>query len=200
MSFLEGYLVGLGMIIFIGPVFFLLLSSTLKCGFTPGLMVALGIICSDIVCVLICNYGLVPFINYSDSNFWIALVGGILLIGLGIKYLQAKKIDPEKKVELPHHYHIAFFTKGFFVNFVNPFVFMVWIGLVKFTERKTGLDSTLFFSGTLLGIFTTDFLKVALAKRIKDFIKPNILQLIFRICGVVLIVFGLRMILYFYFK
>ena len=199
MNFVEGYLVGLGMIVFIGPVFFLLLSSTLKCGFMPGFMVALGIIISDVACVLVCKYGLAPFITHPDSNFWIALLGGGLLVGIGAKYMMAEKIDPEAKVVLPKHFYVSFFIKGFLVNFVNPFVFIVWLGLIKFTEQKAGMNPALFFIGALLGIFTTDFLKVVLAKKIKKFINPDTLQWIYRIFGFVLIIFGLRMFFLFLF-
>jgi threonine/homoserine/homoserine lactone efflux protein len=199
MNFAEGYLLGLGMIIFIGPVFFLLLSSTLKCGFMPGFMVALGIIISDIVCVLVCKYGLAPYLRYPESNFWIALAGGILLIGIGIKYMRADKMEHEEKIVLPKHYYIAFFIKGFLINFVNPFVFMVWLGLIKYAEQKTEINTAVFLISVLLGIFTTDFLKVVLAKQIKRYIQPSILQWIYRIFGFILIVFGLRMICLFLF-
>ncbi len=199
MDFVEGYLLGLGMIVFIGPVFFLLLSSTLKCGFVPGFMVALGIVISDIVCVLVCNYGLAPYFSYPDSNFWIALSGGILLIGIGTKYMITDKVDSEEKIVLPKQYYAAFFIKGFLVNFVNPFVFMVWLGLIKYAEQKIEINTALFFIGIFLGIFTTDFLKVVLAKRIKKLIQPLSLQWIYRVFGLILIVFGLRMIFLFLF-
>lgn len=190
---------GLGMIVFIGPVFFLLLSSTLKCGFVPGFMVALGIVISDIVCVLVCNYGLAPYLSYPDSNFWIALSGGILLIGIGTKYMITDKVDSEEKIVLPKQYYAAFFIKGFLVNFVNPFVFMVWLGLIKYAEQKIEINTALFFIGIFLGISTTDFLKVVLAKRIKKLIQPLSLQWIYRVFGLILIVFGLRMIFLFLF-
>lgn len=199
MDFVEGYLLGLGMIVFIGPVFFLLLSSTLKCGFVPGFMVALGIVISDIVCVLVCNYGLAPYLSYPDSNFWIALSGGILLIGIGTKYMITDKVDSEEKIVLPKQYYAAFFIKGFLVNFVNPFVFMVWLGLIKYAEQKIEINTALFFIGIFLGISTTDFLKVVLAKRIKKLIQPLSLQWIYRVFGLILIVFGLRMIFLFLF-
>lgn len=43
MAILEGYLIGLWMIVFIGPVFFTLIQSTLHYGVRLGLSVAFGI-------------------------------------------------------------------------------------------------------------------------------------------------------------
>jgi threonine/homoserine/homoserine lactone efflux protein len=195
MYFLEGFLVGLGMIVFIGPVFFLLLSTSLKFGQLPGFFVAMGIIVSDILCVLICYYGLSKFIIHPNSEFWISMAGGILLAGIGAKYIGTSKVYAEENSVLNKYSYLTFFSKGFLVNFVNPFVFMVWIGIIKFTEQTADRNenATIFLLGSLLGILTTDLLKVALAKHIKKFIKPQTLQWIYRIFGVILIGFGLRL-------
>jgi threonine/homoserine/homoserine lactone efflux protein len=200
MDLLEGYLIGLGMIIFIGPVFFLLISSTLKGGYIAGLMVAIGIVISDLICVILCMYGLAPLLTHPDSHFWLAITGSILLVGIGVKYILTKHTHQEENMILYSHHQFSFFVKGFLINFVNPFVVMVWMGVIKYTEQRVGGNSILFLSGTLLGIFSTDLLKVVLAKRIKQFINPSTLQWIYRVFGVIMIAFGIRMFFYFYFK
>lgn len=197
LEFSEGYLIGLGMVVFIGPVFFLLLSSTLESGFIPGLLVALGIIVSDIIFVVLCKFGLAQFISEPAALEWIALIGAVLLISIGIKYLKAP-------VTAPITQHIetknlsAFFIKGFLVNFINPFVLAIWIGIISFSEQKT--NSNVYLTGILLGIFSLDLLKVILAKRIKHLFKPLILQWTYRVFGLLLILFGIRMFIYFYFE
>ncbi len=199
-NFIEGYLLGLGMLIFIGPVFFFLLSSTLKAGLIPGLLVALGIVVSDIVYVLLCSVGLIPFITQPNAHLWIALVGGTLLIAIGLKYIFSKHQVQAEPVNLKAHHYPWFFIKGFLVNFVNPFVLMVWIGVISYAEQKSGSDSSIFLTGTLLAIFTTDIAKVILAKRIQAYINPKSLQLAYRIFGIILIGFGMRMCLYLFFE
>ena len=67
MVYLEGFLLGLGTALFIGPVFFYLLKITLEQGFQYGFIVALGIILSDIVCVAICSTGISPLLK-ENSN------------------------------------------------------------------------------------------------------------------------------------
>jgi len=195
MYFLEGFLLGLGMVVFIGPVFFLLLSTTLQFGQVPGFLVALGIIVSDILCVVICNYGLAKFITHPNSAFWISMTGAILLAGIGIKYIGTSKVNTEPNNSFNRYSYLTFFTKGFLVNFVNPFVFMVWIGVIKYTGQtaQRNENAFLFLLGSLLGILSTDLLKVVLAKQIKKFIQPHTLQWIYRIVGMILIGFGLRL-------
>lgn len=196
MDFLQGYLLGLSMIVFIGPVFFLLISISLQLGSRAGLLVAFGIIISDIICVSLCYFGVTVLLEPS-SKLWISLLGGILLIILGFKYLLKPSIlTGEKKEKFSLHY-ISCFIKGFLVNFVNPFVFFVWIGVVSYAKDNIELNGNLeiYFSGVLSGILTTDLLKVFTSNQIKNLLKPNILKNLYRICGLVLIGFGIRMFL-----
>ncbi len=198
MVFLEGFLVGLGMIIFIGPVFFTLLKSTLQFGFGAGISVALGIVVSDVVCIGLCLFGAKSFFEHAENQFWIASVGSVILIGLGLKYLLKPNVHTNPDLQLRSYHYTGFFAKGFLVNFVNPFVFLVWIGLIGLSHGKYGFSAELgvWLGASLLGIFTTDSLKVLFANKVKKLIQPNILLWAYRIIGILLIGFGFRMIYY----
>ena len=100
MEFLQGYLLGLGMIVFIGPVFFLLLSISFQLGTRAGILVAFGIVVSDIICVSLCYFGVTSFLYQPDYKFWIAFIGGLLLILLGLKYLFSQGKSIEKNFDL----------------------------------------------------------------------------------------------------
>ena len=71
MEFLQGYLLGLSMIVFIGPVFFLLIRISLEFGTSAGVWVAIGIIISDILCVILSFLG-VNLIQNSIFLCWVA--------------------------------------------------------------------------------------------------------------------------------
>ena len=197
MAFLEGYGVGFAMIVFIGPVFFTLLKSSLQFGFWGGMSVTFGILFSDVVCVALCSFGAIPFFRNPDNQFWLAIAGGAILIGLGVKYIIKPFLFSENTVVLQSRHYSTLFTKGFIVNFVNPFVFLVWIGVIGYGRTKFGFtaDLAIFLSAALLAILTTDSLKVIFAHRIKSFIRPTILLNVYRVIGVLLIGFGVRMIL-----
>jgi len=194
-EFLQGYLLGLSMIVFIGPVFFLLISISFEFGTFAGVWVALGIIISDILCVILSFLGVNTFFT-SGSKFWITLLGGTLLILLGLKYLIRPSNLIQGKSKQPLHY-LSCFVKGFLVNFVNPFVFFVWIGVVTYAKDNKLLNEhlELYFLGVLLGILSTDLLKVFTSRQIKNFLKPSVLKNLYRVSGIVLIGFGLRMLL-----
>lgn len=199
MIFLEGYLTGLSMIVFIGPVFFLLVSVSLESGTIPGILVAGGIIAGDFLYVMFCFFGAVAFIDTSGGKTYFAIAGGALLVVLGIKYIIQKDARLVSSPQLRPFHYLKFFINGFLVNFVNPFVFIVWLGVVAFSKEtfRSPDSSIVFLSGTLCGILSTDLLKVFAARKIKQFLVPEKLRIVYRISGVVLVLFGIRMIVHF---
>ena len=198
MAFVEGFLLGLGMVIFIGPVFFTLLKTALSYGFWAGMMVAFGIFASDVVCVGLCSFGAIPFFKNPDNQFWLALVGSFILFGIGIKYLVKPDVNVDRDLELKPGHYTAYFAKGFLVNFVNPFVFLVWISVIGLGQQKHGSGTELwvFLGAALLAILMTDSVKVLFANRIKQLIQPRFLRKAYQVIGVVLVAFGARL-LYF---
>ena len=195
MAFVEGFLIGLGMIIFIGPVFFTLLKSALSYGFWAGMMVAFGIFSSDVVCVGLCSFGAIPFFKNPENQFWLALIGSIILFGIGLKYLIKPDTNVEKELKLKAGHYTAYFAKGFLVNFVNPFVFIVWISIIGLGQTKhgAGQDLWVFLGAALLAILLTDSAKVIFAHRIKKLIQPVFLRKAYQIIGLVMVAFGVRL-------
>jgi threonine/homoserine/homoserine lactone efflux protein len=199
MSFLQGYLAGLAMIVFVGPVFFYLLKTSLEFGKSNGMLVVFGIIVSDIVAALLCYLGFGAYLNASDSQIWLSLTGGLILLFMGIRYLVVKTINQDSKKRINGAGRFMFFANGFLVNFVNPFVFGVWIGVAAYASEvfTAELSQIIFLVGALAGILTTDTAKVLLADYLKRFLHPQRMLIIYRIAGIVLILFSLRL-LYFW--
>lgn len=159
---------------------------------------ALGIFVSDVACVGFCSLGAIPFFKNPASQLWLALAGSAILIGLGLKYLLNPSWYLNNSIEIPSGRFAALFTKGFLVNFVNPFVFLVWIAVIGYGRGKYGFTPHLaaFLAAALLAIITTDSLKVIFAHHIKTLIRPEVLRNVYRVIGGVLIAFGIRMFWY----
>lgn len=196
MTFIEGYLTGLALIIFIGPVFFTLIQSTLEYGVKSGLSVALGIFFSDVICVLLLyGFGASDFFTNPDNKLLLGIIGAIILIGLGLKYALRPVLNTEVDLSLKTADYLKFFTKGFLVNFVNPFVFVVWMGIIGFASNSHPghMGLSIYLAGTLLGILTTDSFKAIFAHKIKGLLQPVWLERTYRVIGIALILFGVRM-------
>lgn len=200
MAFFYGILFGISTILFIGPVFFLLLKSSIDESKEAGFSVALGIIVSDILCLYLCSY-FAPFFQKQQNLQIAAVLGSILLLVMGISYIKSKyKVQSKKK--FTNRSFMNFFTKGFLINFVNPFVFAVWLGFIIYANKtfSTQYDRVTFHTGILVGIFSTDILKVFLAQPIKTKLTPKLMEKIYKIIGVILLIFSLRMLVFAFFK
>lgn len=200
MEIITGLLLGLSTLLFVGPVFFYLLKSTLSGGVISGIAVAVGIIIGDIIYVIIILKGLGDYLNQPEITRWLALAGGLILLALGTKYLFAKyseSLNGEKLKKLAMGKH-AF--NGFVINFVNPFVLGVWVLFLSINTSKFDNQKSIVLSliTTLVVIFVTDILKVLFAEKLKRFLKPRPLKLISKLFGIIMLVFGLRLLLEFF--
>ncbi|MBX7240345.1 MAG: LysE family transporter [Bacteroidia bacterium] len=191
MAFLEGFVLGLSMIIFIGPVLFTLLQAALQFGFKSGWAVAWGIIISDIICVILSKMGAAVLLQNKSYVWYIGISGAVLLTGMGLNYLLNPNLSKKNEVEIKRSDYIGYFIKGFLVNFVNPFVFLVWIGVCTRALTQYGnYQGNIYLSGALLGIFATDTLKAVFAEKLRKVLTPAHLSYIYKIVGGMLILFA----------
>lgn len=199
MAFPKGFLIGLGMVIFLGPVFFTLLKSSLQHGFRAGFSVATGIMLSDVAALLLCYFGAASFFENPDNQKWLALGGSVILLGLGLRYLLKQQPVKEQIGSIQAQDYPAYVIKGFLVNFINPFVFVVWIGLVGLgqTNHGSGAEFWLFSAGIITGIYLQDVTKVVFAHRISHFVRADVLSKAYRVIGVLLLVFAGRLLWFF---
>jgi len=197
---IAGIGLGLLMAIMIGPVFFMLINISIKNGFRSAFYFALGVVLSDGFYISIIEFSK-SLVGLIDSHrHWVAMVGGVLLIGFGISSIVAKVTDPKDivvKSDVSRKDLFLEVIKGFVMNALNPFVLFFWIGVsttLVVNKSENSLDSFVFFSGTLVIIFLTDLLKGALAINLKKIMTVRFISLLNKISGIGLFLFGCRLI------
>lgn len=200
-SILLGILLGLSTLLFIGPVFFYLLKSSLENGFKAGLLVAIGIIIGDIICVLLAVYGMGSYFENPIFQKWFASLGAVLLLFFGLNYLLKPKDSSDKEGKFESKKPIIYFINGFLINFINPFVFAVWFGFYTLNISKfENIDLVKISLGiTLLTIFITDIIKAYFANKLSQFVHSKKLKIAYKITGIIMLVFSIRLI-YTFFK
>jgi threonine/homoserine/homoserine lactone efflux protein len=194
MSFITGFAIGLAMVVFIGPVLFTLLNGALNYGFRGGFSISNGIIVSDIIAVLLCYYGASKFLEVEAYSPLIAVLGAFLLLGMGLKYLLRQEVEI-KSLIAGSRKRTSLFIQGFIVNFVNPFVFIVWIGVITYGQEKYGNGPDLFWflTASLIAIYLTDVLKAFYASKLIQWLSAKSLSRINTVLGVFLILFSFRL-------
>ncbi|MFT5678788.1 MAG: threonine/homoserine/homoserine lactone efflux protein [Planctomycetota bacterium] len=194
MEIITGFLLGLSTLVFIGAVFFYLIKTAIVSGKKAGVAVASGIIIGDILYVVLLLFGFSEVFENEVFVRWFAFFGGTLLVMIGIRYL-IKKRDISEAKSASKGSLWAHFTKGFVLNFINPFVATVWVGFLAINEEQFSSSASVITSLTitLAVIFLTDLLKIFYAEKLRRLLRPSVLQKTFNTLGIIIILLGLRL-------
>lgn len=197
---LQGILFGFTLSVLPGAPLFTLLQTSIHRGLKSGVFLALGIFLSDVLVVYLAFLGALQFINQKHNYLIAGIIGGLILIGFGIYTFYHKvQIDENNTaVESRASGPATYILKGFFLNIMNPFVWILWISAMVgvssgFGDNKHGV--ALFFIGTLSTIFSSDMLKVVIANKIKQRLKPNLIDHINHLVGLLLVLIGVFLII-----
>ena len=194
-SFFEGLLLGLPFVIAVGPAMFAILQTSVDKGFYSGMQLAIGISLSDILLMSLCYFGLVQHL-YKDETFQIVLglSGAGLLVLYGIYTLRKKTVTnspKQKEIKIRINWLGVFseIGKGFVLNFMNPFLWILWFTIISSgTAGKTSkIEAVLFMLGVSLMIFSTDLLKSFFANRLTAFLSAKVLMIINKVAACILI-------------
>lgn len=193
--YLEAILLGLGLAFLIGPLLIVLVETSIFHGRRGGYLVALGIWKSDVLVSLLSILFIdrLEFVLNDQIKLILALLGGILLIGLGIASLSRKSRDIHIHNFSNKNGAIGHIAKGFAINTFNPFTFFFWIGInsTYLIGKSLTLTQALLFNGLIIGvIMITDSLKVYLADRISKNLSGDRYKHVSIMIGALLILFG----------
>lgn len=196
MEILLGITLGLSNLLFVGPVFFYLLSSSIQHSAKAGICVAIGIIFGDIIYVSLLYNGLLPFLQAPEYQKWMAIGGAIILLSLGFFYLTTGRKRQYLISSASNTANFYFFGNGFILNFVNPIVMVVWIGFFSVIQMKYPSNTEMLTAlcSILVVIFATDCLKVFFASKVKRFFTPSRLKYVRKLLGLLMFAFAIRLI------
>ncbi len=207
---LKGILMGVTLSFVTGPAMFALMQTSLTSGFKSGVRFAIGISISDIIMVFLVLFGISALLDTPQYKMIFAIVGGIIMIFFGIftfmqkvKADSGKNIKPEHVIDAEKEKHrikrriikilnaLKFTGKGFLFNIANPGVWFYWTVPVSVAIALGETKNSVIFMIALLGTtLTCDILKCAIAYKLKTILVPRLIQIINRIVGIALIVFG----------
>lgn len=188
----KGVLAGLAISIPVGPVNVLCISRTLSKGRLAGLVSGLGAAAADTIYGAIAGFSISFIIRFLlHELFWIRLIGGTLLIGIGVLYY-VKNPRPLDDQNANGPVHSDFIT-AFLLNLTNPTTVLSFLAVLA----ALGMSGHRPWTATLflvLGIFSGAMLwwtVVALAaNHFRDRFNDRAMLWMNRIAGIAIGTFG----------
>ncbi len=187
----------------IGPVFFVLLETSVTKGFRAAVVFDLGVIIADVFFIGLAYFSSFQLLENLSNQPGLFVFGGTILAVYGVIIFLKKPLQKTletSKMEFSKTNYLGLFIKGFLLNFINIGVLVFWLTVIIITGPSLGNDINrffVFFGTMILAYFVTDLFKILLAKQLKRKLTPprilkvkKLLGLILVICGLVLIVKG----------
>ena len=199
----DAVLIGFFLSFMIGPVFFMLIQTSIIKGARAALAFDFGVILGDIVFILIAYFGSKSLLEKIKDDPRLFYIGGAILVIYGlITYLdksQKKTIVDENLVVLPKkNNYLKLFIKGFLLNFINVGVLAFWLGMIVVVGSNLEMNPSKifnYFTVIIVSYLITDIGKILLAKQLKKKLTPKVTYKIKRSMGILLMIFGVALIL-----
>ncbi len=202
-NYLTPISVGFFTAFIMGPVFWVLLETSITKGLRAAVAFDIGVILADVLFIVATYYGSVKLFLSESNKDGLFVLGGTIILLFGVySWLTRKKEEEKIEVTESKHNYLGLAAKGFAINIFNVGVLIFWGGVTIVAGPSTGndpLNFVLFFSIVILAYFITDLGKIVIAKQLKVFINgktivfvKSLLALILVISGIVLIIGGLQ--------
>ena len=194
-AIVKGFLMGLLLVISVGPVIFTIIKQSINNGKEGGFSFVVGVWISDLVWVLLSNLFSEFVTTLLDFKKPIGVAGSAFLISMGVFYLFFKKVHIHPQdISMPplqgsDHAKIA--LQGFLVNTLNPGVMVFWLTSVTAIAITHTIKERIIIFGTCLLInMAADVGKVTLAGKLRSKLTIHNIRVINRISGFILLCFG----------
>ena len=199
-SILTPITVGFFTAFIMGPVFWVLLETSITKGFKAAVAFDLGVMFADVCFIGVCYLGSFQLLEDDQNKQGLFVLGGtiLLLYGLFSWINRNKKSKDQPEIQESKENYFGLAAKGFAIYILNVGVFIFWGGVTIVSSPASGKSFTsfvLFFSIVLLSYFITDLLKISVANRFKSLLTGKGIVIVNSIVSLILIVSGVVLIL-----
>ncbi|MFY7899809.1 MAG: LysE family translocator [Chitinophagaceae bacterium] len=200
-ALLKGVGLGFLLAISMGPIIFAIIKQSISNGHKAGYAFIIGVSLSDITVVFICNVFTNLFEAALKHQTFIAIVGSIFLLAAGIYTFFFKKEQVYDDAILNKAYkkreYIAIAAGGFFMNILNPGIFLFWllwsttILADSLTHENPFQYRLVVYITCLVFVFISDVAKVQLSNILRPKLTPKNMHHINQLSGLILMGFGI---------
>ena len=188
--------IGLGFmlsLVFIGPIFFLLIETSFSRGHKHALALDIGVISADILCIVASYFASGDIVTIIDDHPGFYRITALIVFVYGIFMMVSKtKMHlPDEAKFINQNYFKTFFN-GFLFNLLNVGVILFWLVTVisvrnQYPDTQNFIIYISLVIATYLGI---DLVKIFLAKQFHYKLTERLANNIRRGVGIILIFFS----------
>ncbi|WP_035646684.1 LysE family translocator [Flavobacterium sp. ASV13] len=200
---LAGLPWGLVLSFMVGPVFFVLLETSITKGFRAAIAFDFGVVLGDVFFIAIAYLGSYRLISSLKDDPALFIFGGIIMLAYGIisfvKLKKEEKInDEEIDRDILKRNYGSLFVKGFLLNVINIGVLGFWLAVIISVGPKLDMQTSrmmTFFTSVIITYLLIDCGKILLAKQLKSKMTPTNILKIKKGISIVLMVFGFALVI-----
>jgi threonine/homoserine/homoserine lactone efflux protein len=188
---IKGMIAGLAISAPVGPVNILCISRAVAKGRRAGLIAGLGAGCADTIYGAIAGFSISYIIFFLQrKEFWVRLVGGSVLIGVGILYLvrPPKTLDARNNQSSDH----SDFLTAFLLNLTNPTTVLSFLAVLAtlHLSGSRGLPALYLVAGIFAGAMAWWIFLAVVASHFRQRFNDHALCWMNRIAGIAIGIFG----------
>ena len=182
-----------------GPIFFILLGTSITRGIKQAVFMDFGVIVSDLLFFSLAYFG-ASKIATEENQPALFLLGGVILSVYSVisfinNAVKNKKIKKEKAVEETRLF--KYVVKGFLLNIINISYLVIWAGVIVWFGPKVEMSPVkiwTFFFVSVATYLAVNVLKFLLSSRLKSKLTDFVLFYIRQGLNILILIFGIVLI------
>ncbi|MEC5158403.1 LysE family translocator [Chryseobacterium sp. MP_3.2] len=189
--------IGLGImlsLVFIGPIFFLLIETSFTRGPKHAMALDLGVILADIICIAAAYFASGDLVEIIDKHPGFYRITAFIILIYAIYMVVSKtKMHLAGEEKMINQNYFKTFVNGFFFNILNIGVVLFWlVTVISVRNSYPDLHDFLLYMGLVVGTYLViDFFKITLAKQFHNRLTQKLTNQIRRGVGFVLVAFSI---------
>lgn len=189
--------IGLGFmlsLVFIGPIFFLLIETSFTRGPKHALALDFGVITADLFCIVAAYYASADLVSIIDKHPGFYRITSLFILVYGIIMIITKTkmhLPGEEKIISQNYFKT--FLNGFLLNLLNVGVILFWlVTVIGVRNQYPGGESLILYLAIVIATYLLiDLAKIFLAKQFHYKLTQKLANQIRKGVGVVLILFSI---------
>jgi threonine/homoserine/homoserine lactone efflux protein len=188
---IKGLIAGMAIAAPVGPINVLTASRTLSKGRTSGLLSGLGAATADALYGAIAAFSITLVIDFLlREQFWIRIVGGILLITIGVIYFRKPPQSLKQEEDDPAH---SDYVSTFLLTLTNPTTVLSYLAVLTalgMADKRPWWLSFVLVGGIFVGSMLWWVILVLIVNKLRDRFTERTVCWMNRIAGLAIGGFG----------